>query len=146
MELKYSKVRDVKSPKYSTDGSAGIDLFIPTGFGQIVRKNEHVLIPSGIKFNIPKDHALIAFNKSGIVLNKKLFVGATVCDHDYQGEVHISLINHNDFPVVLKDGEKIIQFVLMYAPQADIIMCGENELFETKTLRAENGFGSTSDN
>lgn len=81
-EIKFSKTKNVKSPTRGTSQSAGIDFFIPDdwndGLSLYMNPNSSVLIPSGIKVNVPEGYALIAFNKSGIATKKNLQVGACV--------------------------------------------------------------------
>ena len=92
--MKFLKTRDVKDPNRGTPQSAGIDLFIPNDFTpQFIKPGDSILIPSGLKINVPKDHVFIMMNKSGVAVKKHLDVGACVIDEDYQGEIHIHLIN-----------------------------------------------------
>jgi dUTP pyrophosphatase len=144
--MKFIKIRDVKSPSRGTDKSAGIDFYVPNDQETIVLKsNESVLFPTGIKMNIPQDHVLIAFNKSGVATKRDLTVGASVVDEDYQGEIHIHLTNVGNETQVIKAGEKIIQFLLMpivYEGLQEVMT--EDELWEGEvTERGEGGFGST---
>ena len=144
--MKYIKIRDVKSPSRGTDKSAGIDFFVPNDQETIVLKsNESVLFPTGIKMNIPQDHVLIAFNKSGVATKRDLTVGASVVDEDYQGEIHIHLTNVGTETQVIKAGEKIIQFLLLpIAYEGLEEVTSEDELWEgVITDRGEGGFGST---
>ena len=144
--MKFIKIRDVKSPSRGTEQSAGIDFFVPNDQETIILKsNESVLFPTGIKMNIPQDHVLIAFNKSGVATKRNLTVGASVVDEDYQGEIHIHLTNVGEETQVIKAGEKIIQFLLMpivYEGLEEVMT--EDELWEGEvTERGEGGFGST---
>jgi dUTP pyrophosphatase len=144
--MKFIKIRDVKSPSRGTDKSAGIDFYVPNDQETIVLKsNDSVLFPTGIKMNIPQDHVLIAFNKSGVATKRNLTVGASVVDEDYQGEIHIHLTNVGEETQVIKAGEKIIQFLLMpivYEGLHEVM--SEDELWEGEvTERGEGGFGST---
>ena len=109
-----AKVRDVKTPTRGTIGSAGIDFYVPNDYPLdlcSIHPGERYFIPSGIKANVPNGYALIAFNKSGIALNKSLVVGAAVVDSDYQGEIHLHLINVGKDVVEILPGQKILQFV-----------------------------------
>ena len=144
--MKFLKLRDVKSPSRGTSQSAGIDFFVPNDFEyRTLSPGSSVLIPSGIKANIPSDHVFIAFNKSGVSTKKGLSVGACVVDEDYQGEIHIHLINVSDQSVTINPGEKIIQFLLLPIIYESIeIVESEESLWEGKsTERGESGFGST---
>jgi deoxyuridine 5'-triphosphate nucleotidohydrolase len=102
-----------------------------------------VLIPSGVHVNIPKDKVLIAFNKSGVATKNKLTIGACVIDSDYQGEVHIHLINQSDKSIVLEEDQKIAQFVLVDAWHGSPKEVKFEELYGVKTERGVGGFGST---
>ena len=142
--MRISKVREVKTPTRGTDKSAGIDFYVPQGLEYIrLSPGESCLIPSGIKADVPKDHALIAFNKSGVAVKKGLHVGASVVDEDYQGEIHINLMNVSDKEVVISPGEKIIQFLLVPVFYDSIEVVEEENLFEAVTERGTGGFGST---
>lgn len=143
-EFKFSKVREVKSPKRANEFDAGIDFFIPEDFKEtILNHSESILIPSGIKINIPHGYALIAFNKSGIASKKSLDIMASVIDETYQGEIHINLINNGQIPQILRPGDKIIQFVLIPMLYLQLIEVDMNELYEIKSSRGGGGFGST---
>ena len=146
--MKFIKIREVKSPERGTSKSAGIDFFVPEEFKEnpiVLRPNESTLFPTGIKMNIPNEHVLIAFNKSGVATKRDLTVGASVVDEDYKGEIHIHLTNVGTETQVIKGGEKIIQFLLMpivYEQLEEVF--DEYVLFEGKdSERGEGGFGST---
>ena len=145
--MKFSKVRNVKSPARGTEKSAGIDFFIPEDFNDgkelIIQPQQSVLIPSGIKVNVPTGYALIAFNKSGIATKKGLFTGACVVDEDYQGEMHLHLTNTSDKETPITAGDKIIQFILLPVLYSTPIELQIEDLYAEASERGEGGFGST---
>lgn len=157
--LKMAKVRPVKDPVYSSDGAAGIDFFVPEDFGGIMlTPGEDALIPSGIKVNIPKGMCLLAVNKSGVASTKQaklnadmkikdapqgLIVGACLIDCDYQGEIHLHLINYSTKNVFIRSNDKLAQFVYLPAPQANINIVHPDDLYAETTGRGTGGFGST---
>jgi dUTPase len=134
--VKFLKTRDVKSPERKL-GNVGFDFFIPN-FNEVferdfkaknptlniekpdathadyyIRIPPHVAInvPSGIHSFLAPDEALIASNKSGIAIKKNLIRGAELIDPNYQGEIHLHLINvSNDFKEVML-GDKLVQFI-----------------------------------
>lgn len=81
MYLKYSKVKDVKDPCRANVGvDAGIDLFIPWEFeNKTLKPNESILIPSGIKIEVPLGYAIVLFNKSGVASKKCLLIRSLYC-------------------------------------------------------------------
>lgn len=154
------KIRDVKTPTRGTNGSAGIDLYIPFDFkikdGDdylsissefILSPNKSILVPSGIKANVPAGHALVAMNKSGIAVKKNLLVGACVIDEDYTGEIHIDLKNVGSNDAIIKPGDKIVQLICLPINYVDIQeTSSEEECFGNKmeiSERGTGGFGST---
>ena|SRR6056297_3156587 len=142
--MKYSKVRKVKSIERGTKKSAGIDFFIPEDFReQVLLPTQSVLIPSGIKINIPKNHVLIMLNKSSIAAKKRLLIGAQVIDEDYQGEIHIDLHNVGARNITLKPGMKITQGILLPVNYASPEEVPIENLYTKKTKRGSGGFGST---
>ena len=161
MKLTFAKVRDVKSPEYGTKGSAGIDFFVPNDFEPtIISPQNDLLIPSGIKANIPHGYMLLGADKSGIVTSKfaygraerkpkpgtfrsPIIIGAKVIDEDYQGEIHIHLINVGDEQVLIKPGMKVAQFILVPVAYAELEEVPNDELFTEVTERGAGGFGST---
>ena len=142
--MKLSKIRDVKSPVRANKTDAGIDFFIPYEFTEkVLQPSESILFPSGIKVNVPEGFALVAFNKSGVAVKRKLYAGACVVDHGYQGEVHINLTNVGQEPQTLRPGEKILQFLLLPLGSPDVELVSENNLYESSSDRGVGGFGST---
>ena len=144
--MKICKIINVKTPRRGTEGSAGIDFFVPDDYPKdlcSIRPGERFFIPSGIKANVPDGYALIAFNKSGVALKKGLMVGAAVVDSDYQGEIHLHLVNTSDKNVTIEPGEKLTQFLLIPVDHSMIEVVDQNKLFVTETSRGAGGFGST---
>ena len=147
--MKYSKIRKVKSLTRGTSQSAGIDFYIPddwnNGMPRSIAPGGRALIPSGIKVNLPAGYALVAFNKSGVATKTGLIVGACVVDEDYQGEIHLSVINTNQpFEiydadghysttsgyVTINPGEKLVQFILVPVNYSMPEEVAENMLYD----------------
>lgn len=167
MNIKFAKVRNVKSPQRRV-GDAGIDMFIPNYSQELVdyirlknpdfedkggRITENdilipsgvdILIPTGLKYIIPKDVALIQFTKSGVGQKKKLDCFNGVGDASYQGELHIHLINHGLSQTSVEYGEKITQFVPVKYDTSEVSVEDFSDSFFTETTeRSSGGFGST---
>jgi dUTP pyrophosphatase len=94
---------------------------------------------------VPNGYALIAFNKSGIALKRSLVCGACVVDADYQGEIHLHLINVGTKHVFIEPGMKLIQFLLLPVNHCDLTEVNNDNLFNESTDRGSGGFGSTGD-
>lgn len=107
---------------------------------------EKILIPSGIHVNLPKNVYLKVENKSGVASKRGLIFGADIIDQDYEGEMHINLINVCNNIAIINAGDKIVQMLALFQP----IMKETKEYTSTKELyanstseRGADGFGST---
>ena len=140
--MKIQKLRNVKTPNRGTEASAGIDFYVPEYFETtILKSGESILIPSGIKAQVPRGYALIAFNKSGVSVKQGLSVGACVVDEDYEGEIHLHMINTSDKDQTIVTGQKLVQFVLIPVGYLDVLEV--DEITSRNTQRGAGGFGST---
>ncbi len=141
--MKYSKVREVKTPNRGTSDSAGIDFYIPVGEDVFIKPQEKALIPSGIKMDIPNGTMFQVMNKSGVAVKKGLIVGACVVDSDYQGEIMFNVWNVSKNAVALESGTKIVQMVLVPILFPTLDEVNEDDLFTNDSERGVGGFGST---
>lgn len=158
--MKFCKVRDVKSPVRGTGKAAGIDFFVPNNFSVIIGPHTDLLIPSGIKAEIPEGYMLMAADKSGVVttdmacikigripkedaFESPVIVGAKIVDEDYQGEIHIHLINLGNKAVHIKPGMKIAQFILVPVSYEGLEEVPGTKLFSYSSERGEGALGST---
>ena len=141
--MKYSKVREVKTPNRGTSDSAGIDFYIPVGEDVFIKPQEKALIPSGIKMDIPNGTMFQVMNKSGVAVKKGLIVGACVVDSDYQGEIMFNVWNVSKNAVALESGTKIVQMVLVPILFPTLEEVNEDDLFTNDSERGVGGFGST---
>jgi dUTP pyrophosphatase len=140
--MKITKTRDVKTPTRGTKTSAGIDFYVPIDYTTIqLLPNQSALIPSGIRVEVPRGYAMIAFNKSGVATKQGLQVGACVVDEDYEGEVHLHVTNISNRMTEIAPGQKLVQFVLLPVLYADIEEV--DDIPSRNTERGAGGFGST---
>lgn len=100
---------DAKLPTYATNGSAAMDIYSPEEY--VVGPGETVLIPTGIKVDIPTGYALLIQPRSGLSRKTKLRIPNTpgLIDSDYHEEICV-IIENIDPPlkeagiVTLEDG------------------------------------------
>ena len=164
---------DVKAPERE-DGNGGIDFFVPkhtdtfvkafnekngaantildfNSDGQPVIKimpHGRANIPSGVRSFIPRNVALEAQNKSGIATKYGLIYGAAVVDANYQGLIHLSMINTTSHVVEIPLGMKIVQFLPRIIDISPIEVYNNVSLDEFYkdfefSNRGEGAFGST---
>ena len=139
MQINMEITRDVQLPKFSTKGSAGLDFYLPNDENIVVPAFGSVVIPLGVKLELPDGICVIMKERSSIAANHKLHVGACVIDSDYRGEIHAHLLSANSHDVKLPKGSKIIQgiFMMFCQPQFNLTRVLNN------TDRGAGAFGST---
>ena len=142
-----------------TDTNQGYNLDLTDNNDSIIKfdedegKSYFPLLP-GTRINIPSgihclmettDTALIGANKSGIASKHGLLFGAHVIDYEYQGEIHLNLINTSTKIVRIYEDMKIIQFIetpIYTSKIAEEI--NTEELYKNHNSdRGSGGFGST---
>lgn len=158
--MKITKIREVKTPTRGTECSAGLDFYVPAGIRLCMLPGDDVLIPSGIKVEVPHGYALIAHNRSSMATSTRamkyaglkgnpnstrgcVVVGACVVDEDYQGEIYIHLINVGRCAETIIAGMKVVQLMLTPVSYEGVEVVDEEELFNQASERGKGGFGST---
>ena len=125
-----------KMPTKAHKTDAGFDLYTVNSF--TVKPKQAFTIDTGVHMEIPKGYVGFLKSKSG--LNVKYGVrGEGVIDCGYTGSIVVKLYNDSNIPREFKDGEKIIQIVILPIPEVEL--CMVSSLSETD--RADNGFGSS---
>lgn len=139
-KIKVKKLHDdAEMPAYATDGSACFDL-AAISFAT-VKVFESAVFKTGLAFEIPKDHVMLIFSRSGHGFNHgiRLANSVGIIDSDYRGEVAIKLQNDGEKDFQVKKGDRIAQAMVLPVCQVSFELAGD--LSETK--RGDAGFGST---
>lgn len=141
--LKIKKLSNFKgeTPQYATDGASGFDVRAQTEEDIVVKPGERFLVPTGLAFAIPENYEIQVRPRSGLAIKKgiSLVNSPGTIDADYRGEVKVILINqgHEDF--IIKDQDRIAQFVLCPVVKAEFSWTDNLD----DTDRGSGGFGST---
>ena len=141
--LKFTKIHpDSVEPKYNYESDSGFDLHstedLEVGpFGRI-------LVPTGLRFDIPMGHEIQVRPKSGLALKQGLMVlnSPGTVDEGYTGEVQVIIFNTNKEQFKINKGMKIAQAVLSKCYPGRNVNLVKVDKIESKD-RGENGFGST---
>ena len=169
MNLKIYKHRNYAvEPSYGTEQAACFDLSAAIGYGSAItaysKSNQHIqilasqegdinyidipgewriLIPTGWIFDIPEDHSIRVYARSGLStkngLNLINCVG--IIDADYTDELFVPIYNNTQEKIRIYHGERIAQ--------AELVFNEYRSTFEivteapSKKGNREGGFGST---
>jgi len=133
---------DMKSPSYAYETDSGFDLF--STIDTILEPLERVLIPTGLKIDIPENYEVQVRTKSGLAFNRGLMVlnSPGTVDQGYTGEIKVILFNASSEQNKIEKGMKIAQAVVCPVINGKWVNLVRKEKVESKD-RNENGFGST---
>lgn len=144
MLLKIKKVKeynDLPTPKYMTNGSAGMDLYAAIDYSITLKTLERITISTGISIELPKGYEAQIRPRSGLASKNGITLLNTpgTIDWDYRGEIKVIIINLSNEEFMIKRGDRIAQMVInkIETPIIEIV----EEINETE--RGANGFGST---
>jgi dUTP pyrophosphatase len=146
VKIKIKKLHpQAKAPQYGSVGAACFDLhaIVEEGDRGLVHPGAPATFRTGLSFEIPPNHAMFIFSRSGHGFNNDIRLANCVgiIDSDYRGEVKVKLTNDNGeyLSLEFKDGDRIAQAAIV--PLATVSFIEVEELTETE--RGTGGFGST---
>lgn len=166
MKVQVINLSNNELPKYSIEGSAGMDL--RADFSRISKENPliihgtaevdyskeffettiyqgtRILIPTGLKIALPEGYEARIQPRSGLALKNGISIVNTpgCVDANYRGEIGVILINHGLEPFTIKHGDRIAQMIVSKVEHVEF-----EEVKELNdTNRGSGGFGSTSIN
>lgn len=133
-------------PAYETAGAAGADLRanLPADVraaGVTLQSLQRVLIPTGLRMEIPQGFEVQIRPRSGLALKHGISLPNTpgTIDSDYRGPLGVILINLGDAAFTIQHGDRIAQMVVAPVVQAEFAMVEAL----SDTARGAGGFGST---
>lgn len=113
-----TKYDDIIIPKRSTKFSAGYDFYMP--YDLTIKKDEVVLIPTGIKAMLNSDEFLGIYIRSslGFKYNLRMCNQVGIIDSDYynntsnEGHIFVKLKNEGDNDIILKKYDRYVQGII----------------------------------
>lgn len=128
-------------PEYATDGAAGADVRALISAPVTLLPGERLLIPTGLKADIPAGYEIQVRPRSGLALKNGITIlnSPGTIDSDYKGPIGVILANFSDDPFEVKPGDRIGQLVVAKVESATFLRTEKVGTSE----RGEGGFGST---
>lgn len=133
---------NLKLPKQSTIGSAGMDFFIPCQV--TIQPKCYALIPTGIRWVTDKNtfgFVLSIYPRSGMgfktgirMANTVGIIDETYYQSDNEGHIMIKMYNPSDQPIVIEEGKAFCQGII-----TKYYICDDAE----SDIQRNGGFGST---
>ena len=141
VEIAFTVADGAILPEYKTDGASGCDVHAFVKEPVELLPGDIKLIPTGLACAIPEGFEIQVRPRSGLAAKNGITCLNTLgtIDSDYRGEIKVILINLGKEAFIVKNGDRIAQFVV--APVVRGIFKTVKSLDET--LRGSGGFGST---
>ena len=151
LQIKFVNTSDNADPIWAKEGDSGFDLRanLPNSEKEItLQPFERMLIPTGLYFELPVGYELQIRPRSGHSFKTGLMAILGTVDTGYRGEIKVIMINLNQTPQKIEQGERIAQGVVTSRISTEfgklVKLKSVNELSETE--RGSGGFGSTGKN
>lgn len=145
MKLKVKKLEDkAVLPMRAHDYDAGMDLTAVKITTELSEDNRLVLVyHTGIAVEIPKGYVGLLFPRSSIFKKSLALTNCVgVIDAGYRGEIIAKFnTNTNVVPAIYREGERIVQLVIVEIPSVEIEEVAE--LTPSEDGRNEGGYGSS---
>lgn len=136
---------NAKLPHRAHSTDAGMDFFYCPGEATLtgIEPGQSVLLPTGIKMEVPSGYMLQIMNKSGIASKRSLVTGACVVDEGYTGEIFVNLHNIGNKTNFVESGEKIAQGVFVKIEKPLLLQIEDDNIYGEVTARGSGALGST---
>lgn len=140
--VEYVNTSDNKEPEYAYESDSGFDLRSTEELW--AQANSRLLVPTGLRFNIPENYEIQVRSKSGLALNQGLMVlnSPGTVDNGYQGEIKVIIFNTTNERIKIEKGQKIAQAVISPVLSGKWVNLVKVEELPEKD-RNDKGFGST---
>lgn len=147
-DLKVCITPDTKLKTYSPHNK---EIIVPTKIASdgravtVLHPQFRTLVPTGLIFDIPKNHVLKVFPRSGMSVKYGIGLANStgIIDSDYVEELFVPVYNMGDTPISIYHGDRIAQAMLEETKAYTLVERKSRP--EQKTERA-GGIGSTGTN
>lgn len=142
-------------PKYERQGDSAMDLkawkfhevsggkLLPvqdfTEEGYVLQPFDRILVPTGLKLELPEDIDADVRPRSGLTLKSGIMVALGTIDSPYTGDVGMIVMNLSKEEFLIKRGDRLGQ--LKFAIPVEVELNRVDEIHTTN--RGEAGFGSS---
>lgn len=124
---------DILIPTKAHFTDAGYDIYSPINI-EVPAHSFSKRINLGVGFEVPKGYCGYVVERSSQGAKGINAIGPVV-DHGYTGNIHVTLVNNDDYSYTISQGDRICQMLLLYV--------GMEELEEVDSFEeTERGTGS----
>ena len=140
VDVKIKIIAGGRLPEFKTEGAvcadcyARLDEIIPLE----IASGKRTKIPLGFAIELPVGYEAVIRPRSGLSSEKIDCVIGTI-DSDYRGEVMANIVNNDEMPFFVNNGDRICQMAIREAPKVRFTVVDKL----SDTTRGTGGFGST---
>ena len=129
------------TPKYETNGAAGMDLRANIEKEITLKPLERAIVKTGLFIALPPGFEAQVRPRSGLAAKKGITVlnSPGTVDADYRGEIGVILVNLSKDDFIINKGERIAQLIIA---KHERVTWEEVSVLD-ETTRGTDGFGST---
>ena len=138
--------QNLPGPAYQTAGAAGADICANLQLadrlaGVVLQPGKVVLIPTGLRVQIPQGYEAQIRPRSGLALHHAITLPNSpgTIDSDYRGALGVIMLNLGAVPFVVTHGMRIAQMIVAPVVRAQFVCAAGLD----DTARGAAGFGST---
>lgn len=147
IKVKVYKKEGVQLPEYATLGASACDVRALIGNENdllIIGSGETKMVHTGIFMEIPKGYEVQVRPRSGLAIKHGITVTNSpgTIDSDYRGECNVILTNLGESAFIIRNGERIGQFVINPTYRIDWEEVADKDDLDSSN-RGEGGFGHT---
>jgi dUTP pyrophosphatase len=130
---------DAIIPTYATPGSACFDIYALSG--GFVSHDNPTTIQTGLAFEIPENHVMLVFSRSGHGFKYGVHLAncTGIIDSDYRGELMVKLAADGNGGLSVAVGDRVAQAMIIPYEQVSFELVDEL----SSTERGAGGFGSS---
>lgn len=142
MKVKFKKLgKDIETPQYATEQSAGMDLRAVLDEPVTLRSLERKVVMTDLSIALPRGFEAQVRPRSGLAAKYGITVLNTpgTIDADYRGNIGVILVNLSTEPFTINNGDRIAQLVVSKYERVEWVEVDDLD----ETDRGSGGFGST---
>lgn len=142
MKVKFKKLsKNIETPRYATEQSAGMDLRAVLDEPVTLRSLERKVVMTDLSIALPRGFEAQVRPRSGLAAKHGITVLNTpgTIDADYRGNIGVILVNLSTEPFTINNGDRIAQLVVSKYERVEWVEVDDLD----ETGRGSGGFGST---